>query len=265
MMIYRKVTLAALAGLLIASGASAQPLTLKFLIAAHTRARGGAKTLDAVRTLRDDERIDEPGINAFGRWYGTTDGRMRVDIFSYSGCKRIWSEGLDKDGAWQWPGDEPAPSAESPAGAAALRHSIEFNMFGIHRYAERGNRLRLLGLQNVEGAKLYVLKLTLADGFETYRYLDPRTFLVVRSRDFRSFHPDLDSTKKWLETRYTRFERKGGIVDPVTSETWDFTSNKAIGHGRTVFRQYNPVVTVEMLSRSWEPTPYCTEAAPNGT
>jgi hypothetical protein len=237
--------------------AGAHPLTLNGLLAANTRARGGAKALDSVRTLRDDERIEEPEINAYGRWYGITDGRMRVDIYSHSQCKRVWSEGLDKIGAWQWPGDDAAPSNESSGGAQALRHSIEFNMFGLHRYAERGNKLQLLGLEHLQGSRLYVLKITLADGFVTYRYVDPRTFMVVRSRDFRAFHPDLDPQKKWVETRYSNFKRRDGIVDANSSETWDLTSNKPIGHGRTIDREHNPVVTDEMLSRNWQPAPYC--------
>jgi hypothetical protein len=245
-----------LAGPAVQSPASAS-MSLHRLLSAHTRARGGAKALDAVKSLRVDVHIEEPGLNAIGRWYGRVDGRMRVDIFSHSQCKRVYSEGIDDKGAWQWSGDAAAASDESAAGAAALRHGIEFNLFGLHRYEARGDKIRYMGLENVEGARLYALKITLADGFETYRFVDPATYMIVRSRDFRAYHPDMDPKKTWVETRYSDFRKHEEIVDSNASEEWNLAAGKAIGHSTTLRRDFNPVVTDEMLSRDAVPAPYC--------
>lgn len=239
----------------------ARPLTLNQLIKAHTLARGGAERLNAVKTLRLDVRIEEPEINAYGRWYGRADGRMRVDIFAHSRCQRAWSEGIDEKGAWAWPGDAAAPIEESAAGRAALQHGIEFNLFSLGRYQRRGHKLRLLGLQDVADSKLYTIQITFADGFETYRYIDPKNYMIVASRDFRAFHPDVDAKKKWIETRYFDFKRRDGIIDADATENWNLSSRKVIGRGRTIRRDYNPVVTNAMLSRNAVPPPYCSNGA----
>jgi len=47
----------------------------------------------------------------------------------------------------------------------------------------------------VDGTSYYVLELKLDDGFVTYLYLNPTTYLIDRQRDIRAMHPAIDPSK----------------------------------------------------------------------
>lgn len=230
-------------GFILGAGAAAcapRELDLETVLARHTQARGGAAALDAVRTLRNEAEVVEPSFTVRGPYIASAEGLMRVDIFAGGQC--VFSEGIDSAGAWSWQ-QGGAPEPASPAGAAALQHGIEFNVFGLHRFAERGHALTLVGVEALNGAPCHVVKVVLNDGFETYRFIDANTWMLVGSRDTRALHPDIDSTEIVIGNEYSDFR----VVDHVRSSfAWlqrNLGNGEVMQRGTVLSLAYNPPLT----------------------
>lgn len=216
------------------------PIDLARVIARHTEARGGAAALDAVRTMRNDCAVVEPTFSVGGPYIASTDGLMRVDIFADGAC--VFSEGIDRAGAWDWSqGAEPTPASE--AGAAALAHGIEFNLFGLHRFAERGHTLTLEAPEEIDGALYHVIKIVLRDGFETYRYIDPVSWMITRTRDIRAIHPDMDPTETLLQNEYSDFRAANGVLSPFAWVQRDLRTGQVVQTGTVRSLEYNVALT----------------------
>lgn len=184
--------------------------SLAYILDRHAQARGGAAALDAVRNTLNIAEVVEPTFSVLGRYIASTEGLMRVDVF-YNG-ERAFSEGIDTSGAWDWDSDAEAPKPASATGAAALAHGIEFNLFGLHALPRRGHTLTLQGRETISGTNYHKIKLRLADGFETWRYINPDTWLIDRARDVRALHPDVDPTQVTIESEYTDHRPVSGVL-----------------------------------------------------
>ncbi len=184
---------------------------LDSVIAKHVEARGGASAIEAIHSYEADIRIVEPTFEVDGNYVATRDGRMRIDISV--GGERVFTEALDRGRAWTWSPDEGVLEG-SAAGAAALRHGIEFplKVFGLHEMRTRGHRLELAGRETIDGIDYHALRLTLDDGFEVRYYIHPQTWLIERERTRRALHVDIDPTPEWIETTYGDFRAVGGVL-----------------------------------------------------
>ena len=248
MAIHRRAFLAA-GGLLVASCAhgAETPMDLSQVLAIHTNARGGAAALDAIRTLQNEAEIVEPTFTVRGRYIAQADGYVRVDAFANDSC--VFSEGIDSGGGWSWqPGRDPQPA--STDGEAALRHGVEFNLFDLHRLSERGHALSLDGRQEIEGTSYYVIKIRLNDGFETYRYIDPHSWMVTRARDVRAVHPDVDATERVIESEYSDFRDVSGVVSSFAWLQRDLARDEVVQRGRLLALEYNVALGVDDFSRA---------------
>jgi hypothetical protein len=223
---------------IIASGPPAAYLegepTLAEVIALNAEARGGVEALDAIQNIRHRARVTEWSFTVEGDYRATRDGWMRVDIFADG--KRVFSEGIDADGAWQAGGGEAEVKPVSESGAAILRRGIDFNLLGLHRFEGQGYGLKLVGREVVAGVDYHVIAITFTDGFITHFYVHPDTWLVERQRDVRALHPDSDPTERLLEKVHARFERHCGVVTPMVTVQIDVVSGETLQ-------------TVEMLER----------------
>lgn len=199
------------------------------LIARHTQARGGASAIEAISAVRMEVEIEEPGFTVTGDYRATAD-MMRIDIFDKG--KRVFSEGVDENGAWQQMGKDAPFELSSEKGRAALLHGIEFNLFGLHQLAARGHSLVLLGDETIDGIAYKVVGVTLADGFETFLYINPESALIERRRDVRALHPDADPSEKLLETIYFDFARRCGVLSPASTRQIDARTGEELQRTR---------------------------------
>ena len=207
------------------------------IVRRHTAARGGAAALERIRNVATDLDIDEQGATVQGRYRASLDGYMRIDVFV--GAQRVFSEGIDKDGPWAWPGDKPAPTPEGGAAEKALRHGIDFNLVGLHRYAARGHRLTLAGEDTLDGVTYPVIQIDMADGFQTFRYIDPKTWLVARGRDVRALHPTADPSQKLLENVYADYRPVDGVQISFASHQADVATGKILQRTRLTRQRHN--------------------------
>jgi hypothetical protein len=97
-------------------------------------------------------------------------------------------------------------------------------IFGLEDLVPNGHRLEYLGRERLGGVDYYVLKITLSDGFVTYRYVNPATWLIERARDFRAFHPALDAHQTWIETVYSDYRRVDGVLRSFLSTNTDLAT-----------------------------------------
>lgn len=198
-----------------------------------------------------DLTITESGHELTAWYRATADGRMRIDVFS--GTDRVFSEGLDERGAWEWPVSQPAPSAVDHEGVGALEHGIEFNLYSLAELRDRGHTVEWLGKETLLTVEYDVLKITLQDGFETFRFTNAETGRVDASRDFRAFHPGIDATRQQLETRYDRWQQTDGIVRATRSRTFELATEELIATATVTRVAYNIAPARLHLTREFVP------------
>jgi hypothetical protein len=220
------------------------------LIARHVAARGGARALDAVKRVRLALEITERGQTVRGLYHADVVRLARIDI-TVEG-KRVFSEGVDGQGAWAWPGGAAEPRASTTPGAAqALLNSVEINAVGLHRYAERGHRLKLMPPETVDGAPHPVVECAFASGLTSYFYFDPNSWMIARRRDSRAYHPDLDQTKARVETRFSEFTKVGGVVASHRSDDFDLDKGTLLSTARVLKRELNPQLPAGLFDRGY--------------
>jgi hypothetical protein len=206
---------------------------LAALLRCNDRAVGGP-ALRSINEVSYDLTISEPTFTVTGHYTAVRGREVRIDIFA--GDERVYSEGWDGTAGWQLPRKASERIPSSPEGAAALRHGLEQpgHLWTLADMPTNGHRVEVAPRDGRDPAGTAVLKLTLEDGAETWYWLDAASCLVVRSRGFHAFHPDVDSTRKWTETRYTDFEVHDGVTRPMMTYNIDVVSGDTIGRTRVL-------------------------------
>ena len=215
------------------------------IIARNTQARGGSEAIARAKAVRMRMRIVEPKYTLDGVYRATRDRRMRIDV--YMGGTRVYSEGYDGRRAWELQADAVHAQDSSPAGAAALRHGLEYptNLWGLAEVGVRGNHLSYQGRELIDGISYQVLEFALADGFTTYFYVNPDTWLIERQRDQRALHPDAEASMKWIEQRFGDYRRVDGRQVAFRSEQHDLRSNTLLQTSTVTQVETNPVLTAD--------------------
>ena len=210
------------------SGCAAQKETeLDKLISRVAEARGGAEALDAVQNIRTRLQIADPKFTVTGDYRATKDGLMRIDV--YAGDVLVYSEGIDSQGAWARNGGKDGEIIPvSGAAAQSLAHGIEFNLFGLHSFEDRGHALSLDGEEQVGDTVYKVIRVTLADGYETYFYINPETWRIERSRDARGLDPTSEPDKKLMENVNLVFDTACGVLGTVSSQRVEVESGAVV-------------------------------------
>jgi hypothetical protein len=232
---------------LTAGASSASEPGLEMIVANHVSARGGAAAIEGVKAYECDLHIVEPTFEVDGSYVATRDGRMRVDI-SMEG-QRVFSEALDRTGAWSWSADAGVREG-STAAAAALRHGVEFpfKLFGLHEMRSRGHRLESVGREAVDGTNYYLLQLTLDDGFEVRYYVHPETWLIERERTLRAMHVDIDPKPVWIETVHSDYRPVDGVLYAHRQEEREVSSGKLLSTGTIREIRLNPTLAAARFS-----------------
>lgn len=238
---------------LLAGCSTPEKMTLSNVIARHAEARGGVKTLDAIENTLNIATVAEPSFGEVsGRYIASKSPMMRIDV--YYGGDRVFSEGIDADGEWQWAGDAPAPSpsSEVAVNSGALRHGIIFNLYGLHALTTQGHKVELKGREEIDGVSYFALKVTLDDGFETWRYVNPTTWMIDYGRDFRPLHPDVDPTPVWIQTKYKDFRPVGGVLSSFRWTTTNLDTGELMQTGVIHRLEYNAAADQLNFPRSVE-------------
>lgn len=241
-------------GLLAVTGISQTAETtvsIDTILQKNLQAVRGNSEIGSIQTTDKTLSISEADYSLVARYRAADDGAMRIDVFADG--QRVFSEGKDERGIWEWPGGKDTPENVIHEGGTALEHGVEFNLFPLAELIGRGHRIELVGQEEVRGNRYFVLMITLKDGFETFRYVNEDTWLVEISRDYRSLHPSIDATKNNLETRYDQFKRTDGILSAGRSRDFEQMSDQAIQTILVLDSKYNVPRADLDLSRTYVP------------
>lgn len=197
------------------SGASAGAAeTVDEVIARHIAARGGAKKILAIQSLRMTGRATTgPGKVALVSRQLKRPGRLRTE-FAFQGMTGVYVW----DGAR---GFEVAPfngslnlGALSPENAQLAEQQADIDG-PLVDWKAKGHKVELEGREKVEGRELLKLAVTLKSGALVKYYLDPVTYLLVRSESIRVFK----GHNVEVETVLGDYRKVGGVSFPHSIES----------------------------------------------
>jgi len=214
------------------------PVSLDQIVSNNRHAVDGDQDTSGIDSLEIGLAMQDHGAALDADYKVTRDGRMRIDILKDG--KRVYTEAYDGHRGWDWGQDGSAPVVD-PHGEA-LWHGTQFpgNIYALTDMARLGHKLEYTGREQIEGVDYYVLKLTLSDGFVTYRYVNPKTWLIDRGRDLRAFHPALDSHETWVETAWSDYRPVEGLRYSFASVNTDLVTGKQLASQQVTSLKINP-------------------------
>ena len=153
--------------------------------------------------------------------------------------------------AWQWSQDKPYGEPVGEDGAAALQHGIQLpiHINGLHQMTQHGHLVGYLGLKPFNGTDAHALKIVLKDRTEVFYFLDPDSWLIIGNRDYRAFHPDVDSKKKWQETRFSDFREVAGVTRAFVTENYDLSTGERVGRTTITEVTINPEFEINLFKK----------------
>jgi len=171
-----KLSLAALA---LACPAFLSAQTADELVAKNLEARGGIERIKAIKTLRLTGRMQSGGFMAQVSQISKAPNLLREE-FTVQGMSQI--EAVEGATGWKI---SPFEGRKDPErlGEDELRPLQEdADFYGpLVDYRSKDNKIEYLGHDTVDGDDVYRLKVTLANGDILYYYLDPDTYLEIRT------------------------------------------------------------------------------------
>jgi len=153
--------------------------TAEELVAKNLQARGGIEKIKAIKTLRLTGRLQQGGFTAQVLSIAKAPNLLRQE-FIIQGMSQINTV----DGATGWK-ISPFEGRKDPErlGEDELRPLMEdADFYGpLVDYRDKDNKVEYLGHDTVDGDDAYRLKVALANGDIIYYYLDPDTYLEIRT------------------------------------------------------------------------------------
>ena len=153
--------------------------TAEELVNKNMQARGGIEKLKAIKTLRMSGKLQQGSFTALFSHIAMAPNLVR-DSVTIQGMSQI--QAYDGSLGWQINPFEGRKDAEL-VGEDDLRElTEEADFYGpLVDFKIRDNRIEYLGHDTVDGDDAYRLKVTLANGDIIYYYLDPDTYLEIRT------------------------------------------------------------------------------------
>jgi len=149
------------------------------LVAKNAQAKGGMDKIKAIKSLRMLGTLQQQGFRAQVGQDAAAPDLLR-QTFSVQGMTGI--QAFDGKTGWQI---SPFQGRRDPEllGEDDLRELIEeADFYGpLIDYQQKGNTISSLGRDTLDGDDVYRLKVTLKNGDIIYYYLDPDTFLEIRT------------------------------------------------------------------------------------
>lgn len=108
--------------------------------------------------------------------------------------------------------DEAEPYTPDEMKAASQEQDLDGPLID---YAAKGTKVKLAGVEQVDGRNAYKLKLTLKNGAERYVWVDAKTFLDVKIDGNRR----LDGKPHQVATYFHNYRSVGGLMVPFLLET----------------------------------------------
>src|SRR5437868_1625559 len=153
--------------------------TAEELVAKNTEAKGGVDKIKAIKSYRYTGKLQQGSFIAEVGQESKEPNEVR-ETFTLQGMTAI--QAYDGSTGWQI---SPFQGRKDPEllGEEDMRNMVEdADFYGpLIDYQAKGNTLEYLGHDTVDGDDVYKLKVTLKNGDVLYYYLDPDTYLEIRT------------------------------------------------------------------------------------
>ena len=185
------------------------------LVTKNLEAHGGLAKINAITTLRMTGRIEVQGLIAQVRQEAKAPDLLRSS-FTLQGMTQI--QAYDGSVGWQI---SPFQGRKDPEmlGEDDLRDISENADFSgpLVDYKEKGNRVEYIGHDTVDGDDAYRLKVTLKNGDIINYYLDPDTYLEIRTEKQEFIRGSVHETV----TNLGSYKQVNGVYYPFSLESGD--------------------------------------------
>ena len=235
--------------LVFAVSAGAQtPLTADDIIARYIKTVGGADKIQSIKTLRRvGKYIGDGGFEAVVVQENTRPNKVREE-FSIQGMTGI--NAYDGTGGWKIDPFGGKKDAEALS-EEELRGIIEDSDFDepLIDYKAKGNKVELVGMDQIEGTDVYKLKVTLKSGDTRYYYMDTDSYVPIKYDTKRIIR----GTPQETETTLGDYKQVGGWYLPFSMETHQKGSS---GSGKITLDkiEFNVPIDTTRYSRPKPPT-----------
>lgn len=209
--------------------------SLPEVLAQHRQAMG-----EPLQSVQLELEIKEPAFNVAARYLANRDPAMRIDV--YADGERVFSEGLNNDVAWQWPGDAVEPVPANADGAAALLRGVYNNLYGLHERRALGYTLAYDGIESFDNKPYWKVTSIAPDGFKEVYFINVKSGLIERKEEWAALHPDQDASKSWLVTNYYDYRWLGNRRLSFASDTRDGVSNELLAEVKIRSVDLNPAL-----------------------
>jgi hypothetical protein len=200
--------------LLIGAPAGAQAkLSADEIIARYTKTVGGADKIQSVSTLRRvGKYTGDDGFEAIVVEESSRPNRVRQE-FSIQGMTGI--NAYDGTNGWKIDpfGGKKDPESLSEEEMRAIVEDSDFDEPLID-YRAKGNKVELVGMDQVEGTDVYKLKVTLKSGDTRYYYMDSDSYVPIKYETKRIIR----GTPQESETTLGDYKQVGGWFLPFSME-----------------------------------------------
>ena len=184
------------------------------IIARFVKTVGGAEKIQSIRTLRRVGKFTgDDGFEAVVIEESSRPNKVREE-FSIQGMTGVNAY----DGANGWKID-PFGGKKDPESLSEeeMRSIVEDSDFDepLINYQQKGNKVELVGMDQIEGTDVYKLKVTLKSGDTRYYYMDTDSYVPIKYETKRIIR----GTPQETETTLGDYKQVGGWYLPFSLET----------------------------------------------
>lgn len=165
------------------------------IITKNLAIKGGIEKLSSINTVQIEGKMVRMGMEMKISMFYKKPSMIRMEI-NFSG-KNI-TLGYDGKTAWQispFTGTE-GPQEMTGEQADQIKENLDMFEDPFIDYKKKGNKVELIGKDEMEGTEVFKLKLTKKDGRIMYYYIDPDSFIELKT----------DTIKKRKDGKETKVE-----------------------------------------------------------
>jgi outer membrane lipoprotein-sorting protein len=206
-----KLGLLAIVAMVSASSVTAQ--TADEIVSKHFEALGGKAKIAEIKTLHTESNFEIAGQSAPSVTTIVNGKGFRNEV-DFGGQKMIQVV-TDKSGWMINP--MTGQSTATPLSDEQFKLAKQQIFIGgpLYNYAEKGNKVELAGREDVNGVNTYKLKMTTADKAESFYYIDPTKYYIVK----QSITAEVNGEKAETITLFSDYKKTDfGYVVPYKME-----------------------------------------------
>ncbi len=208
---FRRILLALAIPVLLCSLASAQ--SVDDVIAKNNKARGGLDKLKAAKTMKISAKMFMQGMEAPATLMFKRPGKVRIE-FTLQGMTGI--QAYDGTTAWMIMPFMGKTEAEKMTAEDAKDVEEQSDFDGpLVDYKDKGNKVELVGKEDMEGTPVYKIRVTLKSGDIRDIFIDGENFLEVKESSKRK----TQGAEIEIDTYMSDYKEVGGLMLPHAMES----------------------------------------------